>query len=512
MIRCEDCLKVFTSKRTLYQHVRQKHNKDPTLHLRKFVCGHCGQTLASSFSLLRHISAVHKHHKHSGNFKCISCFHVFGCRDSLESHVQQTHLQSPRTSLFQRTLFSETLNASSVQSSIHGSFTVFRFTMDHGNVEPFQFLTSNEYKIITFFNDKLPYHGSSRIGIAVHIKLCKPLEDEQITVYFHSPMERLAHEITEEEYTNMIDALISQLNVYCSGGSGWVTETLLILEIRMAGPYRESASSFIDTPSELKDVPRSLLNIKNQDEFCFLYCVLAGLFPQNKHADRPSTYSSYLDQLVFKSSDFPMPLSKIRFFEKQNNVSIAVYRFEGGRLINVFHSKNRSCRRKVKLLLLVDEQRSHYCLIKTFQHNAPFDAIIKETNKGPKSRFCGNCMQSITKHNFITHVEFCEEHKPLEIKMPEKDKRLIFNNWQKTQLNPFVVYADLEAIDVASDGGDASSSNTVEIERQYPASFGAVLVESNCKYLAKIENSNLVHCVHPFKLFSTYNCEVGVSS
>ena len=36
-------------------------------------------------------------------------------------------------------------------------------------------------------------------------------------------------------------------------------------------------------------------------------------------------------------------------------------------------------------------------------------------------------------------------------------------------------------------------------------------LKSNCKYLAKIENSNLFHCVHPFKLFSTYNCEVGVS-
>ena len=106
--------------------------------------------------------------------------------------------------------------------------------------------------------------------------------------------------IREEEYTNMIDALISQLNVYCSGGSGWVTETLLILEIRMAGPYRESASSFIDMPSELKDVPRSLLNIKNQDEFCFLYCVLAGLFPQNKHADRPSTYSSIPGSACFQ--------------------------------------------------------------------------------------------------------------------------------------------------------------------------------------------------------------------
>ena len=74
-------------------------------------------------------------------------------------------------------------------------------------------------------------------------------------------------------------------------------------------------------------------------------------------------------------------------------------------------------------------------------------------------------MQSILKHNLSNHVQFCEHHKPLEIKLPDNTKKLTFKNWQKTQLNPFVVYADLEAIDVASDGaGQTNISNTIEIE------------------------------------------------
>ena len=477
MIRCEDCFKAFASKRTLYQHIRQKHKKEPTLHLRKFMCGHCDRTLSSSFNLLRHIRTVHQY---NGNFKCNSCFYVFGCIENLQSHERESHFHASHTELFRRTVYSETLNVSSVQTSIHGAFTVFRFEMEQENIEPFQFLTSNQTKIITFLNNKLPSKGSSRLGITLHVQLCKPLEDQRVTVYFHSPMERLAHEITEEELSNMVDSLISQLNVYCSGGSGWVTETLKRLEIRMAGPYRESASSYIGTPSELKDLRRSLLNIRNKDEYCFLYSVLAALFPQKKHAERPSTYLPYMDRLVFNSSDFPMSLSKIRYFEKHNNVAIAVYRLDEGRLVNVFHSKNPKCRRKVKLLLLVDENKSHYCLIKNFSNIMHhLSRSPKKRTKGPKSRFCGNCMQSIAKHNFVNHVQFCEEHKPLEIKMPAHDKRLFFDNWQKTQLNPFVVYADLEAIDVPSNGTDDPNVSTVEIEKQYPASFGAVLVDSN---------------------------------
>ena len=130
-------------------------------------------------------------------------------------------------------------------------------------MEPFQFLTSSEESIISFVNEKLPFHGSNRVGITIHVKLCKPLEEERVTVYFHSPMERVAHELVQDDFINMIDAIISQLNVYCSGGSGWVVETLKTLEIRIAGPFKGTASSFIETPAELKNVYRSLLNIKN---------------------------------------------------------------------------------------------------------------------------------------------------------------------------------------------------------------------------------------------------------
>ena len=264
--------------------------------------------------------------------------------------------------------------------------------------------------------------------------------------------------------------------MYCSGGSGWVVETLKTLEIRTTGPFKGTASSFIETPAELKNLYRRLLNIKNKDEFCFLYSVLDSLFP-------PSTYSPYMDEVVYKLSDFPISLSKIPSFEKLNNVSISIYRFEQGRLLNFFFSKNRKCRQKVKFLQLVDHDKSHYCLIENFRNL--MHHLTRSSSKrvgGPRARLCGNCMQSIVKHNFSNHVQFCEHHKALEIKMPDKTKKLTFENWQKTQLNPFVVYADLEAIDVASDGaGENNISNTIEIERQYPASFGAILIYSNCK-------------------------------
>ena len=67
--------------------------------------------------------------------------------------------------------------------------------------------------------------------------------------YFYSKLERLGHELQDDDFNNFVDQLISQMNVYCSGGSGWVVDTLLAVEVKVAAPVRQSGSSFIPTPA-----------------------------------------------------------------------------------------------------------------------------------------------------------------------------------------------------------------------------------------------------------------------
>ena len=62
--------------------------------------------------------------------------------------------------------------------------------------------------------------------------------------------------------------------------------------------------------------------------------------------------------------------------------------------------------------------------------------------------------------------------------MPIGSPSVPFVSWEKTQKCSFVVYADLEAINVASTQIPRVKIGTREIERQYAASFGAVLTDS----------------------------------
>ena len=176
-----------------------------------------------------------------------------------------------------------------------------------------------------------------------------------------------------------------------------------------------------------------------------------------------------------------MPLSVIPMFEKRNRCSINVYQLENSKLVLVYHSKNRKGGHKIDLLRLLENKNSHYWLIKNISNLIHFLCRSKsKQNKGPKSRFCRNCFQPIVKPSFKKHALFCESNAPLEIRMPIESPSVEFVSWEKTQKCPFVVYAALEAINVnvASTQIPRVKNRTREIERQYAANFGAVLIDS----------------------------------
>ena len=95
---------------------------------------------------------------------------------------------------------------------------------------------------------------------------------------------------------------------------------------------------------------------------------------------------------------------------------------------------------------------------------------LGKAEKGRSTSFCVNCMQSIGKNKYADHIQLCQDNQPLKIVMPSEELKLKFVKWEKTQKCPFVVYADLEALNVA--GNVAKGKSTVILERQAPASYG----------------------------------------
>ena len=203
----------------------------------------------------------------------------------------------------------------------------------------------------------------------------------------------------------------------------------------------------------------------------------------------------------------PKKLVNIPKLERDNNLSINVYSYEDGSLSCCYLTKNKSAAGKIKLLLLTEENNSHYGLITNFQ--TFFHRVCrskKKAEKGPKIKFCSNCMHFVIKSGCSRHVKFCETNRPLDVSLPSKGSKIQFSNWQKTQKCLFVVYADLEAIHVAVNE-PRTSKNTRNIERQYPASYGAVLVNSKSRFYLKtillLSQKPIIHFFQPIKFSSS---------
>ena len=95
------------------------------------------------------------------------------------------------------------------------------------------------------------------------------------------------------------------------------------------------ASSYPPLPQILKS-KKALINIQNNDEKCFLWCVLAQLHPAENHADRVSNYIPHENEPIVNGLEFPVTVSAVDKFERLNNnrISINIFCFEEDKLMN----------------------------------------------------------------------------------------------------------------------------------------------------------------------------------
>ena len=79
-------------------------------------------------------------------------------------------------------------------------------------------------------------------------------------------------------------------------GSGFVLNGIVnvILEIFKVNDIQ--ASSYIELPEKYKN-NESIIKIKNDDQYCFLWCILAHLCPVEVKKSRTSNYSMYFNKL-----------------------------------------------------------------------------------------------------------------------------------------------------------------------------------------------------------------------
>ena len=127
--------------------------------------------------------------------------------------------------------------------------------------------------------------------------------------------------------------------------SGWVFQSVNSMTISFYNTGNMDGSSYVKVPLRSS----AILNIKNDDKHCFLWSVLAKLYPcENSHPNRVTNYEPYFNELNIEGFDFTngFKCSDMYRFEKLNNLSINIYELNFDqnkqKLIPVEISKNES--------------------------------------------------------------------------------------------------------------------------------------------------------------------------
>ena len=349
------------------------------------------------------------------------------------------------------------------------------------NYEPIEFLAYAKPAILNIFKS----NQNIKTMLYLHCLMQNIQSTTPVDFAFHSKDLKLVLEGTDisELYNQMADEIEEEIQkVENAEGSGYTFVKVVSLVLHVTKWQPLYGSSYMPLDPYLAN-KKAIINMKNEDDKCFMWCVLRALYPKDKNAERiDKDLKSKQDIINMKGICYPVSLNGIKRFEDLNpNISISVlgYNKEEGGVLPLQISKHKGCEYDIVLLLLKEavtgengeiKEKTHYTLVK---NKSALITSQKNNHKG-KRHVCLNCFNSFnTLESLNKHKEYCYKNKCVKTNMPPQNTYLRFNKFLHSEKAPFAVYADFESLIKPLDNcdPDPNKSYTKKYQKHEPISF-----------------------------------------
>ncbi len=237
-------------------------------------------------------------------------------------------------------------------------------------------------------------------------------------------------------------------------------------------------SSYIPLPRKLK-TKKAIINVKNNDNKCFMWSILAGIHSTSRDSERLHHYQQCQDELDFTGIEFPVAIDKIGKFERQNNISVNVFGFED--VLFPLYITKEHFDTHVNLLLYSHGMIRHYCLIKDLNK-----LLYNQNRRKARMYYCRYCLHGFIREDLLQdHQPNCSQHGPQRIQLPdEENTSLYFKDYYKQLKVPFAIYADFESLTTKIDSTQPNpqKSFTEKYQHHQPCGFSYIVVSDYEKY------------------------------
>lgn len=372
--------------------------------------------------------------------------------------------------------------------------------------------------------DSIKQLGAVKVGFSFNLIFRKPHDAGDVedinnmeSMYFIVPITLnsriiLTNSAIAEELKNVLTEVMFRIESYEGQGSGHGFTYVQNMNVSVIKYKPLKGGSYLELDAYLNN-KKCLINIKNDDDKCLMYCVLLhiNLNTITKNRDRVSQLNPFLTSFDWNAIKFPANLNQIEKVENLVQHKINVFGYDDKHVfplriskwkkeddIKVSHSliqQEKTDDTKVINLLLVSRRENgreiqHYVYIKNIDKLVAPNQRDENGKHVEKMQYpCLNCLHRFsTKDRLKIHREGgCDLNEPTKTNLPKQvlneDGELVnpvikFKNHTRKYKAPVVIYADFETLvqPLVNIDHNPLISSTTRINTQTPCGFAFNIV------------------------------------
>ena len=235
-----------------------------------------------------------------------------------------------------------------------------------GYIDPRQFLAGARRMVLSRVTDAIREHSGVAVNTILNAKFMLNTNTDMKSFGTRNRVLFRTSNVREWYSRYVVAPTLVAIEEFQDRDSGWALKTVLniLVNINKHIPLRAGC----DVPLPRKIILKmAVVNIKSRDNACFLWSVVASLYPTATHGDRIASYPHYSEVLHTDDMTLPVTLNQLVKFERLNDVSVNVYTWSDGSCAPLRLTEDK--REKHANLLLVqdpkDSQHYHFTCIRS---------------------------------------------------------------------------------------------------------------------------------------------------
>lgn len=238
-------------------------------------------------------------------------------------------------------------------------------------LHPQEFFNGTLGDLLNLLNGSLKKHIALKYNLELE---CEYIQIKNEDIYIRSITHRTKMEFltlsddVEHSLKSQCFNICTKMSEYQERDSGWSLLKIKLLEININKSSFIRGSKYIPTPQWIRK-KHGVFNIQNDDDYCFKWSIIASFLGSNQNLLKEINIFEEKMQIKdsvinFERLEFPLKLKDIKIFEEMNsNISVNVFGCEGSQIVGPYYLTNEVKDHHINLLLLTDEEWSHYVLI-----------------------------------------------------------------------------------------------------------------------------------------------------